>query len=83
MRLSREVMMTPNPATLKIINGRQGKAETLVVKSQAFHLIAEEAQAAPDVVTGMYLYHVLFLTFIIYANYYLTVCRDVFSQWFD
>ena len=43
----------PAPATLRITDGRQGKAEAPVVRSRAFQLTAEEARAAPDVVTGM------------------------------
>ncbi|XP_052620076.1 uncharacterized protein LOC128126364 [Lactuca sativa] len=42
----------PAPATLQITDGRQGKAEAPVVRSRAFQLTAEEARAAPDVVTG-------------------------------
>ena len=41
------------PATLRITDGRQGKAEAPVVRSRAFQLTTEEARAAPDVVTGM------------------------------
>ena len=43
------------PATMRITDGRQGKAEAPVVRSRAFQLTAEEACAAPDVVTGMIL----------------------------
>ena len=43
----------PAPATLRITDGRQGKAEAPVVRSRAFQLTTEEARAAPDVVTGM------------------------------
>ena len=45
----------PAPATLRITDGRQGKAEAPVVRSRAFQLTTEEARAAPDVVTGMIL----------------------------
>ena len=45
----------PAPSTLQITDGRQGKAEALVVRSRAFQLTTEEARAAPDVVTGMIL----------------------------
>ena len=46
----------PATATLRISDGRQGKVEALVVRSRAFQVIAEEARAAPDVVTSMYLF---------------------------
>ena len=43
----------PAPATLRITDGRQAKAEAPVVRRRAFQLTTEEARAAPDVVTGM------------------------------
>ena len=43
----------PAPATLRITDGRQGKAEAPVVRIRVFELTTEEARAAPDVVTGM------------------------------
>ena len=60
-------MMTPAPATLRITDGRQGRAEVRVAKSRAFQLTAEEEQASPDVVKSMYLLH--YLLFI--SDYYL------------
>ncbi|XP_052622888.1 uncharacterized protein LOC111885268 [Lactuca sativa] len=48
-------VMAPAPATLRITDGRQGRAETLVAKSRTFQLTTEEARAAPDVVTGSFL----------------------------
>ena len=45
----------PTPATLRITDGRQGKAEAPVVRSRAFQLTTEEACTTPDVVTGMIL----------------------------
>ena len=41
-RLSGGVMVTPAPATLRIINGRQVKEETPTVKSRAFQLTTDE-----------------------------------------
>ena len=52
-RLSRGALVTPTPTTLRIIDGRQGKAEARVVKSRAFQMTIDEARATPDVVTGM------------------------------
>ena len=54
-------MAAPAPATLRITDGRQGRAEAPVAKSRAFQMIAEEARATPDVVTGMYLPFYLFI----------------------
>ena len=47
----------PDPVTLRITDGWQGKAEAPVVRSRAFQLTTEEARAAHDVVTGMILPH--------------------------
>ena len=44
-------MLVPN--TMRIINGFLIKAEAPAVKNNAFQLTTMEAQAAPDVVTGM------------------------------
>lgn len=82
-RLLGGVVMEPAPATLMITDGHQGKAQARMVRSRAFHLTAEEAQAAPDVFTGMYLYHVFFMISLFMLMFYLTVYWDVFSQWFD
>ncbi|XP_052627095.1 uncharacterized protein LOC128133625 [Lactuca sativa] len=43
------------PTTLRITDGHQGRVEVLVAKSRAFQLIAKEARAAPNVVTGSFL----------------------------
>ncbi|KAI3690328.1 hypothetical protein L2E82_48308 [Cichorium intybus] len=43
------------PTTLRITDGRQGKGETPKTKGRAFAVTAEEAQDAPDVVTGTFL----------------------------
>lgn len=50
----------PAPATLRLTDSRQGKAEATLVRSRAFQLTTEEARAAPDVVMGM----ILTLSFI-------------------
>ncbi|XP_023743260.1 uncharacterized protein LOC111891437 [Lactuca sativa] len=50
LRLSGGAVVVTAPATLRITDGRQGKTETPVVKSRA-----DEAQAAPNVVTGTFL----------------------------
>ena len=42
-------------ATARVIDGRKVKEDVPVVQSRAFQLTAEEARAAPDVVTGMIL----------------------------
>ena len=46
-------MVAATPTTLRITDGHQGKAETLLVKSGAFQLTTNEARAALDVVTGI------------------------------
>lgn len=46
-------MAAPAPATLRIIDGRQGKAESPVPKSSTFQLTTNEVHAALDVVPGM------------------------------
>ncbi|XP_023743042.1 uncharacterized protein LOC111891204 [Lactuca sativa] len=43
------------PATLRITDGRQDRAEKPVAKRRSFQLTAEEARASPDVVTGSFL----------------------------
>lgn len=56
----------PALATLRITDGRQGKAEDPVVRSRALQFTAEEAQVAPNVVNNMYyFYH--FVTAFVYA----------------
>ena len=45
----------PAPATLRITDGRQGRADAPVAKSRVFQRTAEEARATPDVVMDMYL----------------------------
>ena len=47
-------VVAPAPATLRITDGRQGRADAPVAKSRAFQMTAAEARATPDVVTGMY-----------------------------
>lgn len=64
-------MRVPVPARLRITNGREGDAETLVMKTRAFQLTVEESQAAPDVVIGMHLSHI-FPALIIY-NFVLSM----------
>ena len=59
-------MTAPAPTILRITNGRQGKLEAAVVRSRAFRLTTEEAQAAPDLGTGMYRL-MLFIVFVFYA----------------
>ncbi|KAI3522318.1 hypothetical protein L1887_11858 [Cichorium endivia] len=48
-------VQAPTPATLRITDGRQGRAEAPKGKGRAFQLTAEEACTAPDVVTGTFL----------------------------
>ena len=43
----------PTPATMRVTDGQKAKVEAPVVRSRTFQLTAEEARAAPDVVTGM------------------------------
>ena len=51
-RLTQGVVQNPAPTTLRITDGRQGKGEAPKTKGRAFVMTAEEAQDAPDVVTG-------------------------------
>ena len=53
--LAARLVVTPAPATLRITDGRQGKADAPVIRIMDFQLTAEEARIAPDVVTSMYL----------------------------
>ena len=72
-------MAAPAPTTLRITDGRRGRAEMSVAKSRVFQLTAEEAQAAPDVVTGMYLS--LISLFIFSVTYVYVFCyRIVLSE---
>ncbi|KAI3505957.1 hypothetical protein L1887_28299 [Cichorium endivia] len=54
-RLTQGVVQNPAPTTLRITDGRQGKGEAPKTKGRAFVMTAEEAQDAPDVVTGTFL----------------------------
>lgn len=47
-------MGTPDPTTLRMIDGRQDKVKAHVVRSRAFRLTVEEPIAALDVVTCMH-----------------------------
>ena len=54
LHLASRAVQTPAPATLRIIDGRQGKAEAPKARGRAFQLIAEEARATPVVMASMY-----------------------------
>lgn len=54
------------PTTLRITDGRQGRAEARKARDRSFQLTAEEARAMPDVVTSM-------ISFIIMSSYFI-VC---------
>ena len=58
------LVAAPAPATLRIIDGRQGMAEAPVVRSRAFYLTVDEAHATPNVVTGMYLLLISLFIFV-------------------
>lgn len=45
----------PAPSTLRITDGSQDRVEPPRARGCSFHLTAEEARAAPDVMTGMFL----------------------------
>ncbi|XP_052624820.1 uncharacterized protein LOC128132335 [Lactuca sativa] len=47
-------VVAPAPATLRITDGRQGRAEAPVAKSRVFQMTTEEVRATPDVVTGSF-----------------------------
>ncbi|CAH1431388.1 unnamed protein product [Lactuca virosa] len=59
----------PAPATLRITDDRQGRAEAPVAKSRAFQMTAEDARATPDVVTGMNLPLISVLVLIVSYDY--------------
>lgn len=48
-----------DPTTLRITYGHQGKVESPRSRGRAFHLTAEEAWVATDVVSGMYSFIIL------------------------
>lgn len=63
-------VVAPASVTLRITNGRQGKAEALVLRSQDFQLTVEEAHTMSYVVMGMYflcisLFALMFMLIII------------------
>ena len=72
---------TPAPATLRITDGRQGQAEAPMVKSKAFQLIVEEARAALDVGTSMYLLLISLFIFIV-AYVYVFHYRIIPCEWY-
>ena len=54
------------PATLRITDGRSDRTEPPKAQCRAFHLTAEEARVAPDVVAGMFLSSPCFV-YLLYA----------------
>lgn len=58
-------MTAPASGTMRIINGRQVKTETPLVKNMALRIMTKEARSTPDVLASMspYLfhYHLLYL----------------------
>ena len=60
----------PSPATLRIIDGRQGRADAPVAKIRAFQMSDKEVHATLDVVMVMY----LFLIYLLLLNCYLCFC---------
>ena len=66
-QLTQGSTQAPTPATLRITDGRLGKAEASRAHGRAFQLTVEQVRASPDVVAGMY------LLFNFYLNY-LCLC---------
>lgn len=60
--LTMEAVTAPAPATLRITDGGQGKAEVPVVRSLAFQLTIKKDRVTPDVVKSMYF---LFISLIV------------------
>lgn len=81
-RLIGGVVAEPTLATLQMTNGHQGKVEALVLKNRAFQLTFEEERATPDVVTGMYPYHICYFFHCLCLCVCLFTFRVVFSDGF-
>lgn len=81
-RLAGGTVAAPTPATLKITDSRQGKAEVPVGKSSAFQRTFEEARVAPDVITGMFSYLIPYY-FLFLLMFYLIMYREFLSQWYN
>lgn len=64
-------MATLAPGTLRITDSHQGKVDVPFVRSRAFQLKTKEAQAAPDVVTSIYLISILFIVLLFMVIVYL------------
>ena len=63
--LAASPVQAPAPATLNIKDGSQGRAEPPSARGRAFQLIAEEAKATPDVVTGIFPFLILLIMFCV------------------
>lgn len=59
----------PAPSTLRITDGRQVKEEDLMLKSQAFQLMAREAKSMPYVVPGMS--SIYFFCFVVMLMFFM------------
>lgn len=75
--LAARQVQAPNPTTLRVTNGCQGRDEALKFMGRSFKITAEKARAMPKVVTGMYsiyyfvkLFPVLIGTLLV--NYFAT-----------
>ena len=51
----------PAPATLRLTDGGQGRAEPLKAKGRVYQLMAEETGTVPKVMAGMYFLLSLFI----------------------
>ena len=74
-------MVAPSPTNLRITDARQGRVEAPTVRKKAFQLTVEEAQATPNMVTGMYLL-LISLCILIFDYVYVFHYRIVPREWY-
>lgn len=73
------IVKAPALATLRIIDGREGREEAIVMRSRVFQLQADEARVQSEDVAGMY-HNLSFHAFIIYALCLRHVMFELFKS---
>ena len=68
--LTAKSAQAPAPATLRITDGRPGRAEPLKAQGRAFQVTAEEAMPASDVVADMFMSLILFIVYVLCLSVY-------------
>ena len=63
--LAAKPAQAPTPATLRIIDGRQGRAEPPRAQGCAFQLTIKKARVTLDVVDGMFLSLILLIIYVL------------------